>query len=98
MIKTKSSEIAHDVAITNVLIPSDCNQGDTIPVIVRVANQGTRRESITVGLVDQTSGKEIASQEVTLAKGWKDGSEDVADLIFDTEEAGVNYFANQVWM
>jgi len=89
---------AHDVAITNVSVPSSCVAGDTVSLTVSVVDQGVHREAFTVKLTDQTNGKEITSQEVALAKGWKDGSEGVADLIFDPNNLGINYFANQVWM
>ncbi len=91
------SKPAHDVAVTNVSMPSNCVAGDTIPVTISLANQGTQRETFRVILTEDTSGKEIASREVTLAKGWKDGSEDVADVVFNTEETGIQYFGNEIW-
>jgi hypothetical protein len=87
-------KLQHDIAIAKILVPSNCNQGDTVPVTISLANQGTRREAFTVRLADQTSGREITSQEVTLAKGWNDGSEDVADLVFDAEGTGPHAFGS----
>ncbi len=85
-----------DVGITSISVPSDCNQGDTIPVIVSVTNQGTRRETFRVTMAEDTTGKEIASQEVTLAKGWKAQAGFLADLIFTGEAPGVQQFGNYV--
>jgi len=76
----KASKPIHDIAITDISAPSACKKGDIVPVTISLANQGTRREAFRVMLTDIASGKEIASQEVVLAKGWKDGSEGVADL------------------
>ena len=86
----------HDVAVTNVSVPSSCDRGDTVPVKVSVANQGAHREAFRVILTDQTGGKQIASKEVILAKGWKDGSEDVADVVFDSEETGIQNFGDGI--
>ena len=87
---------AHDVAVTNLSVPLSCVAGDTVPVTVSVSNQGTHRESFRVMLTDQTGSKEIASKEVTLTKGWKDGSEDVANLIFDAETNETNELSNSM--
>ena len=57
MEKGKVPNPVHDVAITNVLIPSDCNQGDIVPIMVRLSNQGTRRETFRVILSEGTFGK-----------------------------------------
>jgi hypothetical protein len=92
---TKSPKQRHDVAITNMDVPLSCGRGDTIPVIISVANQGVHKEVFRVILIDQTGGKEIASKEVILAKGWKDGSEDVADLILTGENID-DYFGQLV--
>ncbi len=91
------SKPVHDVAVTNVSVPSSCASGDTIPVTISLANQGTRRETFSVTLTDTNSGKEIASQEVALSKGWKDGSEDVADLTFTGETGGPMEFGGYVY-
>ena len=96
--KSKESKPVHGIAITDISAPSNCNQGDVIPVSVSLVNQGTRRETFRVTFTDTQSGKEIAGKEVTLAKGWKDRSGDVADVVFDGENIGINYFGNQVWM
>jgi len=84
------SKPTHDVAITNVSVPSSCAAGDTAPITISVANQGAHRETLRLILTDKASGQEIASQEVTLAKGWKDGSGDAADVIFDAETENAN--------
>ena len=68
---------AHDVAVTNISVPSDFNQGDTIPVTVSLTNQDTHRETFQVTLTDSTSRKEIASKEVTLSMGWKSGADNI---------------------
>ena len=66
-----NSKPAHDVAITNVSVPSNCVKGETIPITVSVANKGNYRETFRVTLTDTKSGKEMAGKEVTLAKDWK---------------------------
>jgi pectate lyase len=88
--------LVHDVAITDVSVPSSCNRGDIVPVEVSVANQGVCKEAFRVILTDHTYGEEIASEEVTLAKGWKDRSEDDADLIFDSPASGKQHFGYPV--
>ncbi|MFC1794890.1 VCBS repeat-containing protein [Planctomycetota bacterium] len=96
MEEAKAPKSVHDIAITNISAPSDCNQGETVPITVNLANQGIRRETFAVRLANQNSGKEIASKEMALAKGWKDGSEDVADVIFDAETDEVNQMGGRV--
>ena len=91
----KAPKPVHDVAITNISAPSACKQGDKIPIKITVNNQGTQREMFRVVLTEETSGKGIASKEVTLAKGWKDGSEGVADQTFTCPDAGVSTFGDQ---
>jgi len=93
-----NSKPTHDVAITNVSVPSNCIQGETVPITVSLSNQGTRRETFCVKLTEDASSKEIASRKMVLGKGWRDGSGDVADLVFDPTDPGMNYFGNQVWM
>lgn len=91
-----NSKPTHDIAITNVSVPNSCVQGDTVTVKVSVANKGSYRETFRIALTDTNSDKEIADKELTLAKGWKDGSEDVADLIFDAEETGIQQFGDGI--
>lgn len=88
----------HDITLTDISAPSTCKQGDIIPIVMTVANQGSQRETFRVMLIDDTSGKRIANKELALAKAWTEGSMPIADAVFDTEETGVNYFGNQVWM
>ncbi|MFC1794891.1 FG-GAP-like repeat-containing protein [Planctomycetota bacterium] len=89
------SKPTHDVAITNVTVPSSCAKGDTVPVTISVANKGSYRETFRVTLADVNSGKEIAGKEVILAKGWKDGSVDVADQTFTCPDPGISNFGDQ---
>jgi len=89
-----NSKPTHNIAITKVTVPSSCSEGDTVPVTLSVANKGNYRETFRVTLTDTKSGKEIAGKEVTLAEGWKDGSDDVAGLIFDAEGDGPDDFGN----
>jgi len=91
-----NSKPTQDLAITNISAPSSCVQGDTVPVKVNIANQGAHREAFRVILTDQTGSKEIASKEVALAKGWKDGSEDIADVVFNGEEKGIQGFGDGI--
>jgi hypothetical protein len=70
----------------------------TSTVTVSLANQGTRREKFRVTLIEDTSGKEITSQEVTLAKGWKDGAEDAADVVFTGETGGRMQYGTGIYL
>jgi hypothetical protein len=90
------SKPTHDIAIKNVSAPNSCVRGDTVTVKVSVANKGSHRETFRVMLTDTNSGKEIASNEVTLAKVLKAESENVADLVFDAEADEVDYFGARI--
>ena len=94
--KSKESKPVRGIAITAISAASTCKQGDTIPITVSLTNQGTRREAFHVTLAEDITGKEITSKELTLAKGWKDGSEGVADLIFNAESDETNYMGQRV--
>ncbi|MBL7187268.1 MAG: FG-GAP repeat protein [Phycisphaerae bacterium] len=87
----------HDVAVTDISSPSTCKQGETVPITITVTNQGTRRERFRLTLAEGVSGKEIASKEMALAKGWKDGSEGIADVVFNGEATGVQEFGSGIW-
>ena len=97
MEKDKTPKPVHDVAITDISAPPSCKQGEVVSITITVANQGTRREAFRVTLTEDTSGKEIVSKEMALAKGWADGSEDVADLIFDAEAEQVDYLGGRIF-
>lgn len=62
----RKPEHSHDVAITNMSAPSKCAQGDTVPVVVSMANQGNHNESFNITLTDVTDGKEIGTQLISL--------------------------------
>ncbi len=94
-IRSKSKPI-HDLAVTDISAPSTCKQGEIVPITISVSNQGTRREMFRVTLTEDASGKEIASKEVTLAKGWKTESDPFADLIFTGETPGTQQYGNYV--
>lgn len=87
----------YDVAIKDVKVSSICPQGENLPITINVANRGNQRETFQVILSEGTSGKEIASKEVTFAKGWKGGSEGIADVIFNGETEGVQEFGSGIW-
>jgi hypothetical protein len=66
-IKIKPKAV-YDVAVTNIALPSNCNQGDTLPVTVSLANQGTRRSVVkpTDNIFSDFAGKWLISfQELT---------------------------------
>jgi hypothetical protein len=86
------SEQSHDLAVTNISAPSSCVQGDTIPVIVTVKNQGNCSESFVVTLTDLTYGLEIGNQTVTLSAVGQGGMDEIIDLIFDSPVSGKQYF------
>jgi len=88
----RSPEPSHDVAITNMSASSSCVQGDTLPVIVTVENQGNYSESFDVKLTDVTDGKEIGSKSVTLSA--KDQRETDADVTFTGEASGEQNFGD----
>ena len=60
---------SNDVAIIAIDAPAEAYQGDTVSVSVTVENQGTYSETTTVSLTDETDGKPIGSQSVTLSAG-----------------------------
>ena len=93
-IPNRSPEPSHDVAITNMSAPSSCAQGDTVPVIVTVENQGNCRESFVFKLTDVTNGLKIGSQSVTLSAAGKGGIDEKADVIINAEGTGVQQFGN----
>jgi hypothetical protein len=62
----KASKPVHDVAIANISVPSECAQGQIIPVIVTVENRGDYNESVAAKLSSVTEGIEIASKPINL--------------------------------
>ncbi|MBU2598089.1 MAG: S8 family serine peptidase [Actinobacteria bacterium] len=86
----------HDVAVTGISALSWCVQGDSIDVVVNVANQGDYEEAFDVTLTDTTDSVEIGSQLVSLpAKGtadltftWDTTTSSLADHIL-LAEAGI---------
>lgn len=86
----------HDVAVTGVSAPSCCKQGEAVPITINIANRGTRRELFRATLTHEASEEEIASKEVTLAKGCNAKTGSSADLVFTGEEPGTQQFANYV--
>lgn len=86
-----SPQTSHDVAITNMSAPSSCVQGDTLPVMVTVENQGNCSESLVVKLTDATDSLEIASRTMILSKGDIDAT---VDVILNAEGTGVQQFGN----
>jgi hypothetical protein len=91
----RKPEQSHDVAVTNMSAPSSCVQGDTVPVVVRVANQGKQGESFVVTLTDVTDDKEVASRSVTLSTKDRGASE--ADLTLTGETGTTGSFGNWCW-
>jgi len=76
-------EPLHDVAVVSLVAPGSVVQGDTVEVVVTLANEGNQSESTTVTLTDQTAGSEIGSQAVTdLAPG------ESVDLTFTWDTTG----------
>ncbi len=75
----RSPKPSHDVAVTNISAPSSCVQGDTVPVVVTVKNQGNCDESFIVTLTDVTNGLKIGSQSVTLSAAGRGGMDETFD-------------------
>jgi hypothetical protein len=96
MEKREAPNPVRDIAIKDVKVSSTCSQGETVPITISLANQGTHRETFQVSLIDGTSGKEITSKKVTLAKAWKTEPDPFADLIFTGEKPGTQQFGNYV--
>ena len=93
-IPNRTPQTSHDVAITNMSAPSSCFQGDIVPVVVKVTNQGNCSESFVIKLIDVTNGLKIGSKSLTLSAPGKGGIDEVADLIFTGESPGVQHFGN----
>jgi len=90
--RNSKAEESHDIAITNISEPSSCVQGDGVPVVVKVANQGNCRESFIIRLTDVNDGKEIGTKSAKLSA--KDqGGKDV-DVTFTGETGGKQYFGD----
>lgn len=96
-IPNRTPQPSHNVAVTNMSAPSSCAQGDTVPVIVTVENQGNCSESFHVVLTDVTEGKEIENQSLTLLSAYKDGSAETWDLILTGETGGKQGFGDWLW-
>jgi len=77
--------------------PSNCVQGDTVPVVITIENQGNHDEAFEVTLTDTTDGKEIGRRLVKLSGGGEGGIDEVADLIFTGESPGPQQFGNYVY-
>jgi len=93
----RKPEKSHDVAVTNMSAPSNCVQGDTVPVVITIENQGNHDEAFEVTLTDTTDGKEIGRRLVKLSGGGEGGIDEVADLIFTGESPGPQQFGNYVY-
>lgn len=66
---TALSAPVHDVAVTALAAPGAAYQGDPVSVYVTVENQGTYAETTAVSLTDETDGKEIGYQPISLDAG-----------------------------
>ncbi|MCK4829052.1 FG-GAP repeat protein, partial [bacterium] len=76
----RSPKPSHDVAVANISAPSSYIQGDTVPVVVTVKNQGNCDESFIVTLTDVTNDLKIGSQSVTLSTAGEGGMDETCDL------------------
>ncbi len=92
----RSPQRNHDVAITNMSAPASCVQGDTVPVVLTVRNQGNCSETFAVTLTDTTNGSRIASKTITLSSAREGGLDEVVDRIFDAEVDEENLFGQMV--
>ena len=99
MDKREAPNQVHNVAIVDISALSECKQGETIPITVSLANQGTERETFRVTLTEGISRKEIGRKELTLAKKCKDGAVNTAKdyQVFqvDTDETSTQGY--DVW-
>jgi pectate lyase len=93
-IAAQSGMQVHDVAVTNVSVPSECKQGDSIRVVATVENRGDRRDSLAIRLVDVTANKEIGKRTVVLL-GKRQSK---PDLSFDTSSGGIASTGSRVEM
>jgi len=64
------TEPVHDVAVTSITTPSAVVKGDTVDVVVTVANEGNQPESFSVALSEAPNGTTFLDQNVdNLAAG-----------------------------
>ena len=66
--KVSVQQSSRDVAVTSIaqVGPPFAHEGDTVVIQVGVTNNGSEAETFQVGLVDDTAGETIATQETTL--------------------------------
>ncbi len=89
-------EPVHDVAVTGISAPSWVLPGDTVSVVVTVANQSDHHESFDVTLTDTTDGP-LGSQLVSLDAGdstlvsfnWDTTGASIDDHILEAEAIAV---------
>ncbi len=75
----------HDIAITNISVPASANQGDTVDVIVTIANEGDFSESATILLTDSTDSQTIDSRFLTLT------AKQSSDLTFNWDTVAASF-------
>ena len=95
-VPNRKPEPSHDVAITDISVPSSCIQGDAVPVVITVKDQGNCSEKFAVTLTDTTDGIEIGIQSVTLSAAGQGGMDESVDLIFDSPVSGKQNFGYPV--
>lgn len=81
----KTSKPVHDVAITDVSVPSNYIQGESVPITVSIANQGIHKETFQAILTDTTDSVLIGMQSVTLSTYGLGGIDGICDGIFSGE-------------
>ena len=90
----RKPELSHDVAITNMSAPSKCVQGDTLPVVVTVENQGTCNESLVAKLSDVTDALEVGKEMATLSVS----TAAACDLTITGQEETKTQFGDWSWV
>jgi ankyrin repeat protein len=91
-----SSKPRHDVSITNIVVPTNCVQGDTVTVIVTADNPWDQMHTLEVTLMDITDGKRIEEKSLTISARGKGGMDETCDLIFDSPVPGRQFFGYPV--
>jgi ankyrin repeat protein len=93
---TNPPDPLHDVSISAVTAPEACIRGERVSFTIRVANQGTFRESFSVKVREQATGETVATRTITLGKRWHGKADDIPDLVFRPETTATNLLGNRV--
>jgi len=86
----------HDVAVTNISVPSFFTQGDHVSVVVNVVNTSDYSETLTVTLTDVTDDVRIGTKSVYLSPVGVDGMDEICDLAITGEEEDATAYSDHI--